>query len=51
MIFYKTNMQNMPKNCKECQLQFCTLPLKKNKDEIKKEYESKKHAKCPLIES
>lgn len=50
-LYYKLNMEKMPENCKECKVQFCSLPLKKNKyePEIKKEYMTKRHKQCPLI--
>lgn len=52
MIVLKTNMIEIPKNCKECKFEYCHLPMKKNTyfDEIKKEYEKKRHKECPLIE-
>lgn len=53
MIVYKTNMEEIPKNCKDCTFVLCSLPLKKNTCEpiIKKEYEKKRHKECPLIET
>lgn len=53
MIAYKTRMDRLPENCKECTCQWCRLPLKNNKyePELKKQYEKKRHEECPLIES
>lgn len=53
MIVYKTNMDAIPANCKECSCHWCRLPLKKSKyePELKKEYESKRHKDCPLMET
>lgn len=53
MIAYKTRMDRLPENCKECTCQWCGLPLKNNKyePELKKQYEKKRHEECPLIES
>lgn len=30
MIVYKTKMERLPENCRECDFQWCRLPLKKN---------------------
>lgn len=45
-------MNQMPYNCNECNFEYCHLPIKKNtyRDEIKKEYEKKRHKDCPLME-
>lgn len=52
MIVYKTKMEKIPENCKECTCYWCRLPLKNNKyePELKKQYEKKRHEECPLIE-
>lgn len=33
MIAYKTNMEEIPQNCKDCPCAWCHLPLKQNKYE------------------
>lgn len=52
MIAYKTNLEELPKNCKDCPCHWCRLPLKDNKyePEVKKAYWKKRHEECPLIE-
>lgn len=52
MIVYKTELDKIPQNCKECKFIGCNLPMKQNtyRDEIKKEYEKKRHKNCPLME-
>lgn len=53
MITFKTKMEKLPENCKDCTCHWCRLPLKNNKyePELKKQYEKKRHEECPLIES
>ena len=53
MIVYRTKMESLPENCKECICQWCNLPLKNNKyePELKKQYEKKRHEECPLVET
>lgn len=51
MLVYKLEaMDKMPESCKDCKAYFCSLPLKRGKPEIKKEYLDKRHKNCPLME-
>lgn len=51
MIVYKVSqLEKIPENCKECAFEICTLPEKMNRPEIKKEYFTKRHKNCPLME-
>lgn len=51
MLVYKLDaMDKMPESCKDCKAYFCSLPLKRGKPEIKKEYLTKRHKNCPLME-
>ena len=49
-VYYETNMERLPDNCKECTFEMCTLPLKSNtyKSIVKKKYLTKRHEECPL---
>ena len=51
MIYIKTEMKEMPKNCGEC-LVLCDLPCKNYDCEliVKEEYFDKRHKDCPLVE-
>lgn len=47
---FETNMEAMPKSCKDCTFEICSLPLKYGRDEIQKKYFTKRHKDCPLVE-
>lgn len=50
-IYYDTGMKELPKNCLECKMVSCNLPIMKNKpDVVKKPYLNKRHKECPLVE-
>lgn len=53
-IYYRTGLDEMPKNCLECTMYGCNLPMKHTKsrvtDEVKVAYQTKRHPKCPLVE-
>lgn len=51
MIYVKTTMKKMPKNCKECSI-ICKLPCENHdsNEPVKEEYYNKRHKDCPLIE-
>lgn len=51
-VYYETSMNTLPKSCKECKVEFCRLPLKKNQYELelKVKYTTKRHEECPLRE-
>lgn len=53
MIAYKTSLEKLPENCKDCTCHWCRISCKKSTYEptIKKEYWSKRHENCPLIET
>ena len=54
MIVYKTNLETIPANCRECPLEFCALPLCKSyyghSDKLKKRYNYTRPYDCPLKE-
>lgn len=52
MITYKTSLEKLPENCKDCTCHWCRIPCKNSKyePEIKKAYWKKRHEECPLIE-
>lgn len=50
-VHYVTTMTEIPKNCNECKLEFCTKPCwDYNISRIKKAYLTKRPKDCPLIE-
>ena len=50
-IYYKTHMEEMPKNCAECESRmYCHLPRDIGTTEGKPEYREKRHKNCPLVE-
>lgn len=50
-IYYKTQMEEMPKNCAECESRmYCHLPRDIGTTESKPEYSKKRHKNCPLVE-
>ena len=50
-IYFKTYMNEMPKNCVGCELiTYCFLPKDFNTTEMKPECREKRHKNCPLIE-
>lgn len=50
-IYYKTHMEEMPKNCANCELMmYCHLPRDIGTTEGKPEYREKRHKNCPLVE-
>lgn len=50
-IYYKTHMEEMPKNCVECESNwFCHLTRDIGTTEAKPEYREKRHKNCPLVE-
>ena len=50
-IYYKTHMEEMPKNCVSCELvTYCFLSKDFNTTEMKPEYREKRHKNCPLVE-
>lgn len=53
MLLYRIETLNeKPANCLDCPCHWCRLPLMKNRIEpmVKKEYRTKRHKNCPLIE-
>lgn len=50
-IYYETNMNDLPKNCIECNMQHCRLGAKKNAYDIiiKNRYKNERHENCPLF--
>lgn len=58
MIYVKTEMNEMPKNCNECKLTCsfavsCSLPFdsRTNAMKFRKSCMKKRHPDCPLVES
>ena len=50
-IYFKTHMEEMPKNCAECESRmYCHLPRHIGTTEGKSEYSKKRHKNCPLVE-
>lgn len=50
-VVYVTSMKKMPKNCGECKICICNLPMNKRKiDTVNKLYMRKRHPECPLRE-
>lgn len=50
-IYYKTHMEEMPKNCAGCESRmYCHLPRDIGTTEGKPEYREKRHKNCPLVE-
>lgn len=50
MIVWKTKLDTIPQNCRECPLVHCTMPESRRGDKILKAYMNKRHPACPLIE-
>ena len=57
MVFAKTEMEDLPKNCNECKLTTsfsmeCRLPFDKRTGgySFKKSCMAKRHNQCPLVE-
>lgn len=52
VVWFKTCLDAIPDNCKDCACHWCHLPLKKQKwgyaDELKKKYLVQRHEDCPL---
>jgi hypothetical protein len=56
MVSYRTKMEKIPPSCAECECcgqNWCSLPLKRRRCEavVKKEYETRRHKDCPLMEN
>ena len=55
MIVYKTDLDKIPNNCKECKCYECTISQKRTKlgnlmSDIDEKYHNKRHESCPLLE-
>lgn len=49
-VYYETKLTEIPKNCFDCQCDWCKLPCTKNTFNpiFKNKYKEQRHQACPL---